>query len=146
MGTVTLDVTFGTPEHFRKEAIDFEIVNWPSQYHAILGRPTFARFMAVPHYKYVMQKMPGPKGVITVKGDFDRSDGCDREFNKISQSFGIQEQLEEVSLDNDRTFFLVAEKPTYGAAFNATNDTIAHQVHPTDPSKTVRISSRLPVT
>ena len=39
LGAVTLDVTFGTPDHFKKEAIDFEVVDWPSQHHAILGRP-----------------------------------------------------------------------------------------------------------
>ena len=38
MGTTTLDVILGTPEHFRKESIDFEVVDWKSQYHAILGR------------------------------------------------------------------------------------------------------------
>ena len=125
MGTITLDVTFGTPDHFKKEAIDFEVVDWASQYHAILGRPTFARFMAVPHYAYLMLKMPGPKGVITVNGDFDRSDRCDIDFNKIFESFSMQEQLEEVSRDNDRTIFPVAKKPAYDAAFNATNDTRA---------------------
>ena len=89
LGAVTLDVTFGMPHHFKKEAIDFEVVDWPSQHHAILGRPTFARFMAVPHYAYLMLKMLGPKGVITVRGDFDRSDKCDIEFSKISQYFGM---------------------------------------------------------
>jgi hypothetical protein len=46
---IHLDVIFGTPTNFRKEKVKFEVVNWPSQYHAILGRPAFARFMAVPH-------------------------------------------------------------------------------------------------
>ena len=115
------------------------------QYHAILVRPTFARFMAVPHYAYLMLKMPEPKGVIMVKGDFDHSDRCDIEFSKISQCFGMQEQLEEASLDNNMTIFPVAKKPTYGAAYNATNATTDHQVHPTDPRKTVRGSSSLHV-
>ena len=34
-GTITLDVVFGTSEHFRKEMIDFDMVDWESQYHAI---------------------------------------------------------------------------------------------------------------
>jgi hypothetical protein len=46
-------------------------MDWPSQYYAILGRPAFARFMAVPHYAYLALKIPGPKGVITVKGSFE---------------------------------------------------------------------------
>jgi hypothetical protein len=49
-------------------------LDWPSQYHAILGQPAFLRFMAVPHYTYVVLKMPGPRGIITVKGSFELSD------------------------------------------------------------------------
>ena len=60
-GTIQLDVTFGDKNHFRAESIELEVVDWKSQYHAILGRPTFARFMAVPHYAYLKLKMPGPK-------------------------------------------------------------------------------------
>jgi hypothetical protein len=32
--------------------------------------------------------MPGPRGVITVKGSFEVSDLCDREFHKMAQNFG----------------------------------------------------------
>jgi hypothetical protein len=35
LGVIHLDVIFGTPANF-------EVVDWPSQYHAILGRPAFA--------------------------------------------------------------------------------------------------------
>jgi hypothetical protein len=45
--------------------------------------------MAVPHYTYLVLKMPGPRGVITVKGSFEVSDLCDREFHKMAQNFGI---------------------------------------------------------
>ena len=79
---------FGSASNFRKETLDFEVVNWKSQYHAILGRPAFARFMAVPHYAYLKLKMPGPHGVITINGSFVRSDRCDKEFHKISEAFG----------------------------------------------------------
>jgi hypothetical protein len=44
--------------------------------------------MAVPHYTYLVLKMPGLKGTITVKGSFDLSDLCDREFRKMAQNFG----------------------------------------------------------
>jgi hypothetical protein len=45
--------------------------------------------MAVPHYTYLVLKMPGPRGVITVKGSFEISDLCDREFHKMAQNFGM---------------------------------------------------------
>jgi hypothetical protein len=33
--------------------------------------------------------MPGPRGIITVKGSFKVSDLCDREFHKMAQNFGM---------------------------------------------------------
>jgi hypothetical protein len=57
---------------------------WPSQYYAILGRPAFVRFMAVPHYTYLVLKILRPNGIITVKGSFKVSDTCDKEFHKMA--------------------------------------------------------------
>ena len=99
--------------------------------------------MAVPHYAYLLLKMPGPKGVITVKGDFDRSDSCDREFSRISEFFGMDEHLEMMAVDNDKTLFPPRKKSSKDSAFNANDDTRAHQVHPTDADRTVRVSSSL---
>jgi hypothetical protein len=45
--------------------------------------------MAVPHYTYLVLKMPGPRGIITVKGSFDLLDLCDKEFHKMAQNFGM---------------------------------------------------------
>jgi len=148
LGKISLDVVFGHESNFRKEKIDFEVVDWQSQYHAILGRPAFARFMAVPHYAYLKLKMPGPRGVITVSGSFVRSDRCDREFHKISETFGAQEELEEIAMLTDKSIFPMtsrseSQQPTRD--FSVTSDTNTHQVHPTDPSKTVRVSATLPI-
>jgi hypothetical protein len=64
-------------------------MDWPSQYHAILGRPAFAKFMAVPHYAYLTLKILGPNGTITVQGSFEVSNTCDKEFNRLAQTFGM---------------------------------------------------------
>jgi uncharacterized protein with GYD domain len=45
--------------------------------------------MAVPHYAYLVLKNLGPNGVITVKGNFEVPDTCNKEFNKMAQTFGI---------------------------------------------------------
>jgi Asp-tRNA(Asn)/Glu-tRNA(Gln) amidotransferase C subunit len=45
--------------------------------------------MAVPHYTYLVLKMPGPKRIITVNGSFEVSDLCDKEFHKMAQNFGM---------------------------------------------------------
>ena len=78
--------------------MEFEVDDWRSQYHAILGRPAFARLMAIPHYAYLQLKMPGPKEVITINGDFQRSDACDRDFDKIFEMFGAEKTQQELSL------------------------------------------------
>jgi hypothetical protein len=87
MGRISLEVVFGSATNFHKETLDFEVVDWKSQYHAILGRPAFARFMVVPHYAYLKLKMTGPHGIITINGSFIRSDRCDREFHKLAEAF-----------------------------------------------------------
>jgi hypothetical protein len=94
LGKVYLNVVFGKPDNFRKEKIEFEVVNWESQYHAILGRPAYAKFMVVPHYAYLKLKMPGSNGTnITVYGSFSRSDNCDRDFQRIAAKFGIKQEI-----------------------------------------------------
>jgi len=47
---IDLSVCFGTPNNFRQEVLTFDVVRFPGTYHAILGRPCYAKFMAVPNY------------------------------------------------------------------------------------------------
>jgi hypothetical protein len=96
LGKISLDVVFGTPDNFRKERVEFKVVNWESQYHAILGRPAYAKFMDVPHYAYLKLKMPGNNGTnIIVYGSFSRSDNCDHEFQRIVAKFGIKQEPDD---------------------------------------------------
>jgi hypothetical protein len=79
MGTVVLPITFGTPDNYRTELIKFKVAYFESSYHAILGRPALAKFMAIPHYVYLLLKMPGKIGVLTFCGDLQRSFECEKE-------------------------------------------------------------------
>jgi hypothetical protein len=76
LGSVVLLVTFGTKDNYRMEYVKFEVANCESSYHGILNRPSLAKFMAVPHYDYLLLKMPGKTGVLTLRGkksyDFDQ--------------------------------------------------------------------------
>ena len=72
-GSITLEVVFGSPDNFVREELILDIVPFRSGYHTLLGRTTFARFNAVPHYAYLKLKMPGPRGVIIVNGTIERS-------------------------------------------------------------------------
>jgi hypothetical protein len=48
LGLVVLPVTFGTKDNYRTEYIKFELVDFDSSYHAILGRPALAKFSRAP--------------------------------------------------------------------------------------------------
>jgi hypothetical protein len=77
LGSVVLPVTFGeTRENYRTEYIKFEVTDFETSYHAILGRPAIAKFMAVPHYTYLVLKMPSPTGVLSLQGDLKISFDC----------------------------------------------------------------------
>nr|AAT85796.1 hypothetical protein [Oryza sativa Japonica Group]ABF96881.1 retrotransposon protein, putative, Ty3-gypsy subclass [Oryza sativa Japonica Group] len=86
LGQITLPVTFGTRENFRTENVCFEVADFETAYHAILGRPALAKFMAVPHYTYMMMKMPGPRGVISLRSDIKQAVTCDKESCEMAQT------------------------------------------------------------
>ena len=79
IGSVTLPVTFGTEQNFRTEYTKFEVADFESSYYAIMGRPALTKFMAVPHYVYLLLKMPGNTGVLSLRGDLLKSFECDKE-------------------------------------------------------------------
>jgi hypothetical protein len=96
IGSVTLLVTFRTKENYRTEYIKFEVANFESSYHAILGRPILAKFMAVPHYVYLLLKMPGKTGVLTFCGDLKKSYDCDQEAIEYALTTRVPEPSSEV--------------------------------------------------
>jgi hypothetical protein len=53
-----MSVTFGTPENYRTEFLRFEVARFDCGYNAIIGSPGLAKFMAIPHYPYMILKMP----------------------------------------------------------------------------------------
>ena len=57
VGQITLPVTFGTSENYRIEYMQFKVAD----------------------YTYLVLKMSGPAGVITLRGDVKRAYECDRE-------------------------------------------------------------------
>ena len=64
--------------------LTFEVVDFPGSYHAILGRPCYAKFIAIPDYTYLKLKMSGPNGVITMSRAFSHAFTCDREHFELA--------------------------------------------------------------
>ena len=67
-GSLPLEVVFGSSDNSRREKLIFYIAPFKSSYQALLGREAFARFNAIPHYASLTLKMPGPRGIISLKG------------------------------------------------------------------------------
>jgi hypothetical protein len=140
LGRIELDVCFGDRGNFRREKLEFEVMDWPSQYHAILGRPAFARFMAVPHYAYLVIKIPGPNGVIMAKGSFKVSDTCDKEFNRMAQTFGMMAEYARLKGETNHNVVPDVGRSLPDQASDSTQDSKKVRVHPTDPTKTTSIA------
>ena len=66
LGEITLPVQFSTASNYRVEHINFYVADFNIAYHAILGLPALAKFMDVPHYAYLVLKMPSPTGVLAL--------------------------------------------------------------------------------
>ena len=69
LGEITLLVQFNTASNYRIEHINFYVADFNIAYHAILGWPALAKFMDVPHYAYLVLKMPSPAGVLALRAN-----------------------------------------------------------------------------
>jgi hypothetical protein len=97
LGSVVLPVTFGESwENYRAEYIKFEVADFKTSYHAILGRPAIAKFMAVPHYTYLVLKMPSPVGVLSLQGDMKISFDCDTEVVELTATNQVPYAMMEI--------------------------------------------------
>jgi hypothetical protein len=93
---VQLDVLFGKKGNSHREPIWFEVVDISTLYHALLGRPSLAKFMAVPYYAYLKMKLPGPRGVIIVSGSFKKSLACTKESSQLAETLVIAEEKRQL--------------------------------------------------
>jgi hypothetical protein len=97
LGSVVLPVTFGkTRENYRTEYIKFEFADFETSYHATLGRPAIAKFMAVPHYTYLVLKMPSHGGVLSLQGDLKISFDCDTEAMELAATNQVPNAMMEI--------------------------------------------------
>jgi hypothetical protein len=84
---------FGDLQNFGTEILTFEVVGFSRTYHAILGRPAYAKFMVVPHYTYLKLKFPGLQGIITVGTTYQHTFKCDAECFQFAEALIRSERL-----------------------------------------------------
>ena len=98
-----LPVQFGTSDHFRTDYVNFMVVDFEGTYHAILGRPELTKFMAIPHYRYLVLKMPTEKGVLTLRGNVYVAYTCEDDSFKIAEAYDLSTRMAETTLDAKKT-------------------------------------------
>jgi hypothetical protein len=87
------------------------VVGFRGTYHAVLGRPCYAKFMVVPNYTYLKLKMPGPKGTITVRSTYRHAYECDVECVEYAEAIAESKAL-IADLDCVSKEALDAKRPT----------------------------------
>jgi hypothetical protein len=114
MGKIGIDVMFGNRDNYRVENLLFEVVDLDSPYHALLGRLALAKFMASTHVAYLKMKMPGPKGVITIIGDYKRSMACAMAGSNLAETVIIAEEKKRLKRAVEIAETVMASKPLLG--------------------------------
>jgi hypothetical protein len=141
LGQLDLPVCFGTPTNFQKETLTFEVVGFRGTYHAVLGRPCYAKSMAVPNYTYLKLKMPGPNGVITVGSTYRHVYECDVECVGYAE---VLAESEALIADLECLSKAVPDAKRHAGNFKPAKVVKSVPLDPSnDADKKVRISSEL---
>ena len=80
---------FDTSKHFRTDYVNFLVTDFNTAYHPILGRPALAKFMAVPHYTYLVLKMPMEQGVFSLHANLDVAYNYEKESFTLTKATDI---------------------------------------------------------
>ena len=75
--------------------MNFVVADFDGTNHAILGHPSLTKFMAVPHYLYLVLKMPTEKGVLTVRGNIYTVYTCEEVSFKVTEAIDLSIQMAE---------------------------------------------------
>jgi hypothetical protein len=126
---IYMPVTFGTLENYRTEFLRFEVANFDCGYNAIIGRPGLARFMAIPHYTYIILKMPGPQGMITVRAD----------FQGVAECFRVAIQAALATKPSTTSFVQTNSKPEEDLAVPTNEAQAVTSMRPTKETKRINL-------
>jgi hypothetical protein len=97
LGLVVLPITFGeTRDNYCTEYVKFEVADFEMSYHDILGRPAISKLMVVPHYTYLVLKMPSPAGVFSLQGNLKISFNCDTEAVELAAMNQVPNAMMEI--------------------------------------------------
>jgi hypothetical protein len=102
--------------------------------------------MVIPHYPYLLHKMPGPNGVLSIKGDLKHAFDYDVQVVQIAakaQAASGREEIATVAAEiNPQKLEVLAKKPSILAPPKEA-DVKQINMGTSDPSKTATISAHL---
>ena len=73
--------------------MNFFVADFDTAYHAILGRPALTKFMAMPHYVYLVLKIPTEQGVLTLRANVSTAYKCERGLT-IAEAMDLSARME----------------------------------------------------
>jgi hypothetical protein len=140
---VTLPITFGTQENYRTKYIYFEVASFETSYHEILGRPTLAKFMAIPNHTYLVLKMPRPNGVLSIYGNVKTSYSYETENFDLSAALELSknailvaESAKKIPLED---LFILENDSATESQLQPNHEMKAILLRENDPNKTALI-------
>ena len=86
-------VEFGTVDHFCIEYLNFFMADFDIAYHAILCRPALTKFMVVPHYVYLVLKIPMEQGILTLRANISTDYDYEREGLATAEAMDISAKM-----------------------------------------------------
>jgi hypothetical protein len=114
------------------------VADFETAYNTFLGRSTLTKFMAIPHYTYLVRKMPGLCGVISIRGDVKRAYDYDKESCKTTDRLAASAELQQLK----EAF---AESPPSPKAIMLNSKTSKKSIQPEDIlSKQIPLSTEEP--
>ena len=75
--------------NYRVEHINFYVADFNTAYHTILGQLALAKFMVVPHYTYLVLKMPSPTGVLAQRANLSIAYACETESLALAEATNL---------------------------------------------------------
>jgi hypothetical protein len=143
---ISLPVTFRTRENFRTKNIQFIVADFEIEYNTFLGRPALTMFMGILHYAYLILKMPGPHGVISIGGDVKRAYDCNKESCEMADRLRASAELWELkeSLVESPPDPIMPDSKTSKTSIQL-EDTLSKQIllSTEEPSKVTHIGNTL---
>ena len=108
-----------------------------TSYHAILGRPALAKFVAIPNHTYLLLKMPAPYRVLSIRGDIQTSHSSETEnintaeaLEKSNNQAMVAQAAKALTMDQ-------LQKPSNNSAPES-------QLHPDSQTKAIVLSDNHP--